>query len=127
MWSISAIREAGTVSPWSNTASAAIPWNPDANPGKEETMQLDIDKSGDIAIVTLQAEHLDASAAEEFKRDMIPVLDANHKVILDMTPLQFVDSAGLGAILSCLRRLSGANGDLKLCGLSKPVRAVFEI
>jgi anti-sigma B factor antagonist len=90
-------------------------------------MQLDIDKSGEVAIVTLQAEHLDASAAEEFKREMIPILDANHKVVFDMSPLQFVDSAGLGAILSCLRRLSAANGDLKLCGLTKSVRAVFEI
>ena len=90
-------------------------------------MQLEIEKSGDIAVVTLQAEHLDASAADEFKRDMIPVLDANNKVVLDMSPLQFVDSAGLGSILSCLRRLSAANGDLKLCGLTKPVRAVFEI
>jgi len=90
-------------------------------------MQLDIEKSGEVAIVTLQAEHLDASAAEEFKREMIPILDANHKVVFDMSPLQFVDSAGLGAILSCLRRLSAANGDLKLCGLTKSVRAVFEI
>ena len=90
-------------------------------------MQIDIEKTDDIAVVTLQAEHLDASAAEEFKREMQPVLDANSKVVFDMSPLQFVDSAGLGAILSCLRRLSAANGDLKLCGLSKPVRAVFEI
>ena len=90
-------------------------------------MQLDIEKSGDIAVVTLHAEHLDASIAEEFKRNMAPIVDANSKVVFDMTPLQFVDSAGLGAILSCLRRLSASNGDLKLCGLSKSVRAVFEI
>lgn len=90
-------------------------------------MKLELEKSGDIAIVTLQAEHLDASAAEEFKKDMLPILDTNNKIILDMSPLQFVDSAGLGAILSCLRRVSAANGDLKLCGLTKPVRAVFEI
>jgi anti-sigma B factor antagonist len=90
-------------------------------------MQLDLERSGDVAVVTLRAEHLDASAADEFKRDMQPILDANSQVVFDMTPLQFVDSAGLGAILSCLRRLTAANGDLKLCGLSKPVRAVFEI
>jgi anti-sigma B factor antagonist len=90
-------------------------------------MQLDIDKINDVAVVTLQAEHLDAGAADEFKREMQPILDANNKVVFDMSPLQFVDSAGLGAILSCLRRLSAANGDLKLCGMTKPVRAVFEI
>ena len=90
-------------------------------------MQIDIEQSGEIAVVTLRAEHLDASAAEDFKRNMQPILDANHKMVLDMSPLQFVDSAGLGAILSCLRKLSAAEGDLKLCGLTKPVRAIFEI
>jgi anti-sigma B factor antagonist len=44
-----------------------------------------------------------------------------------MSALQFVDSAGLGAILSCLRKLTAAEGDLKLCGLTGPVRAIFEI
>ena len=90
-------------------------------------MQIDIEMVGEIAVVTLRAEHLDASAADEFKRSMQPILDANHKMVLDMSPLQFVDSAGLGAILSCLRKLSAADGDLKLCGLTKPVRAIFEI
>ena len=90
-------------------------------------MQIDIEKSGEVAIVTLQAEHLDASAADEFKQAMQPILDANHRIVLDMSPLRFVDSAGLGAILSCLRKLSAAEGDLKLCGLSKPVRSIFEI
>jgi anti-sigma B factor antagonist len=90
-------------------------------------MQLNIETNGDIAIVTLQAEHLDAGGAEEFKQSMHPVIDANRKVVLDMSQLQFVDSAGLGAILSCLRRIGAAEGDLKLCGLTKPVRAVFEI
>jgi hypothetical protein len=42
-------------------------------------MQLDVEKSGDIAVVTLQAEHLDASAADEFKRDMIPSSGREHQ------------------------------------------------
>ena len=90
-------------------------------------MQLDIEQSGEVAIVTLQAEYLDAGAADEFKKTMQPVVDANRNVVFDMSPLQFVDSAGLGAILSCMRKLSAADGDLKLCGLTKPVRAIFEI
>ena len=90
-------------------------------------MHLHVEKQGEVAVVAAQAEHLDASVAEEFKHDMGPVLDANPRVVLDMSQLEFVDSAGLGAILSCLRKLSAAGGDLKLCGLTKPVRAVFEI
>lgn len=90
-------------------------------------MHLEREKTGDIEVITVQAEHLDASVAEEFKLLMQPILDASPRIVIDMSALQFVDSAGLGAILSCLRRLTAANGDLKLCGLTKPVRSVFEI
>ena len=90
-------------------------------------MHTQIEKVGDVAVVSLQAEHLDASVAEEFKRDMTPILEADPKVVFDMSSLQFVDSAGLGAILSCLRKLSGANGDLKLCRMTPSVRSMFEI
>ena len=90
-------------------------------------MEIGVEKVGEVAVVTLQAEHLDASVAEEFKRDVAGILSENTNIVFDMSHLQFVDSAGLGAILSCLRRLSAAGGDLKLCDLSRSVRSVFEI
>lgn len=80
-----------------------------------------------VAVVALPGDHLDASRAEEFKRDVAPVLAANPNVAFDMSRLNFVDSAGVGALLSCLRRLSAADGDLKLFGLSPTVRAVFDM
>jgi len=90
-------------------------------------MELTLEKRGEVAVVTPRVEHLDASNAEDFKRDMTPVLEANRKILLNMSPLTFLDSAGLGALLSCLRRLSSAGGDMKLSGVSKPVRSVFQI
>lgn len=90
-------------------------------------MQLTVENSGDIALVLIHGDHLDASVTDEFKRDMTPLLDTYAQVVLDMSELRFVDSAGIGAILSCLRRLSAKDGDLKLCGVTKPVRASFEI
>ena len=77
-------------------------------------MQLTVENSGDIVLVTVHGDHLDASASDEFKRDLAPLLDAHTKVVLDMSELRFVDSAGI-------------DGDLKLCGVTKPVRASFEI
>ncbi len=90
-------------------------------------MEMSIEKIGDVTVVVLPGERLDASDAKEFKRDIAPVLEANSKVVFDMSQLRFVDSSGLGAILSCLRQLNAAGGDLKLCGLSKPIRALFEL
>src|ERR1039457_1234920 len=90
-------------------------------------MEIAVDKMGDIAVAEVPVEELDASNSPEFKRDMAPVLQANNKLVLDLSRLRFVDSSGLGALLSCLRQLSAKSGDLKLCGMSKQVRALFEL
>jgi anti-sigma B factor antagonist len=90
-------------------------------------MQLAIEKVGNVAVTAVPVEELDAGNAGEFKRDIAPLLDAHAAVVLDLSRLRFVDSSGLGAFISCLRKLNAKGGDLKLCGMSKQVRAVFEL
>ncbi len=90
-------------------------------------MEIAVDKIGSIAVATVPVDELDASNAGEFKRDIVPVLEDNTRVIFDLSRLRFVDSSGLGAMLSCLRQLGAKGGDLKLCGMSKQVRGLFEL
>lgn len=90
-------------------------------------MELVLQQVGDVTVAVISVEDLDAGNAAEFKRDMAPVVDANTKVVLDLSRLRFVDSSGLGAFISALRKLNAKGGDLKLCGMSKQVRAVFEL
>lgn len=86
-----------------------------------------LEKMGEVMVAVLPGEYLDARNAKEFKREIEPVLEANTKVVFDLSQLRFVDSSGLGAILSCLRQLNNSGGDLKLCGMSKSVRTLFEL
>jgi anti-sigma B factor antagonist len=90
-------------------------------------MDIHVQWVGDVAVVTVPGEDLDASNAADFKRAMAPVVEANTQVVIDLSRLRFVDSSGLGAFISFLRRLNAKGGDLKLCGMSKGVRAVFEL
>jgi anti-sigma B factor antagonist len=90
-------------------------------------MQLVCENVGKVAVCTVPVEELDASNAGEFKRDIAGVLEANDKVVLDLSRLRFVDSSGLGAFISCLRKLNAKGGDLKLSGMSTQVRGVFEL
>jgi anti-sigma B factor antagonist len=55
------------------------------------------------------------------------VLKDCRKLVLDLDRVQFVDSRGCGAILSCLKHISPTGGDLKLCRVTQPVRMVFEL
>jgi anti-sigma B factor antagonist len=90
-------------------------------------MNLNTEIAGDIVTVTFQDESLDAGSSKDFRDSIAPILEAHSKVVFDLTSLQFVDSSGLGAILSCLRKLNAEGGDLKLACVSKPVRTLFEL
>lgn len=90
-------------------------------------MQVMVEKIGDVTVALLNIEQLDASNAEDFQREMAPVYGDTNKVVLDLGPVQFVDSRGCGAILSCLKNVTSKGGDLKLCQVNKAVRNVFEL
>ena len=90
-------------------------------------MDIVVNRLNGVAVATILVEDLDAGNANDFKRDIAPTLNAYPRLVLDLSRLRFVDSSGLGAFISCLRKLNAAGGDLKLCSLSPPVRAVFEL
>jgi len=90
-------------------------------------MELMCEHIGGITVVTLTGGQLDASTAGEFKNSMTPILAEYSQLVLDLSHLEFVDSSGLGAFLSCLRHVQAKGGDLKLCRVAKPVRALFEL
>lgn len=90
-------------------------------------MEFRTDQKDDISVVSLPGDKLDVGNVKEFRRDISPLLSETPRVVFDMSELQFVDSSGLGAILSCLRQVNAAGGELKLASLTKPVRVLFEL
>ncbi len=90
-------------------------------------MEITVERHDGIAVATIPVDELDAGNSAEFKRDLAPLLGNETRIVLDLSRLRFIDSSGLGAMLSCLRQLSGKGGDLKLAGMSKQVRALFEL
>ena len=90
-------------------------------------MKTITERVNNITVMLIDGNSLDASNAKDFKRAVAPVVAENPKLIFDLSALQFVDSSGLGAILSCLRQLHATGGALKLCGMNRPVRALFEL
>ncbi len=86
-----------------------------------------IERIEGVTVVTVPGDSLDASNAKEFRNIISPLLDQSKQVIFDMNELRFVDSSGLGALLSCLRQLNAAGGELKLAAVSQQVRVLFEL
>ncbi len=95
--------------------------------GGVSCMMATIEKSGEITIVTIAIDTLDSGNEKRFKKEVIPILEPNSKVVLDMSEVDFIDSSGLGMLLSCYRHVSAASGDLRLCNLNEQVRTLFEL
>jgi anti-sigma B factor antagonist len=86
-----------------------------------------LEKVGDVTIVAVNVEELDAGNADDFRQGITPALKGCRKLVLDLDQVQFVDSRGCGAILFCLKHISPTGGDLKLCGVNERVRMVFDL
>ena len=79
------------------------------------------------AIVSFPVDNLDAGNVKDFRAAIDAVAATHDALVLDMSRLTFVDSSGLGALLSCLRTMKGKKGQLLLFGMTKQVRALFEL
>jgi len=87
---------------------------------------LSSEKEG-VVVGQVDAKALDASNARAFKDAIKPLLTQDAKLVIDMSKIEFIDSSGLGALVSCLRQAHTTGGEIKLYGLRKQARALFEL
>ena len=90
-------------------------------------MELQIDECEGVKVVRIPANHLDAGNATEFRGAISAAITGEKRVLIDLSGVQFVDSSGLGALLACLRQLAAEGGRLRLCGIGRTVRSLFEL
>ena len=57
---------------------------------------------------------LDAFTVSQF-RQALSELAGNHRILIDMSRVPFVDSAGLGALIGGIRRARELGGDVAVC------------
>lgn len=90
-------------------------------------MQLTLLPSDDALTIRVDEKRLDAAVATAFKdRVRNLVAHAGAKVILDLSAVDFMDSSGLGAIISIYKSLPKGRA-LELMGLSSNVERVFRL
>ena len=90
-------------------------------------MELSTEEIGDITVVAVLTEVLDAGNTDELKAGFASILNESNKVVIEMSRVKFIDSSGCGTLLFCQKQLSKLGGDLKLCGVQETVRTVFEL
>lgn len=92
-------------------------------------MQIEFKQKGNVGLIELKGDlnvvQVDAFR-EAFKNWFTPN-PAIKNVVVDLSQVPMIDSAGLGLLIAFLKQIRERDGDLHLAGLQKRVRLVFEI
>lgn len=71
---------------------------------------------------------LDKNKALQFHRQIRALVDDGANIVLvDFQDVTFMDSSGLGALLSAVKTVRAANGKLAVCSINHQIRILFEI
>lgn len=82
---------------------------------------------GDRAVVEVHGS-VDLTTAPELRNRLAELIDDGVTcIVTDLTGTDFLDSTGLGALVSALKRLRMRNGEIRVVCTSGHVRKVFEI
>jgi anti-sigma B factor antagonist len=90
-------------------------------------MRIETNTNNGVAVARLESDSLETGNVAAFRGAITPITDKNERVVLDLSQVSFMDSTGLGAMLSCLRSLKAKNGSLKLASLTPEVAQLFEM
>jgi len=91
------------------------------------TLELTVSQGDGETVITAAGE-LDVNTAPELREQLARLITegASH-VAIDLGSVTFVDSTALSVLVSALKRLRQADGDLQLASPTPSVRRVFEI
>ena len=82
---------------------------------------------GDVLVAKVLDSRIVADVAPRFKHQLIGyITGGNRSIVLDMKAVSFIDSSGLGALVSSLKMI-GRDGDLVLCGTGGTVASMFKL
>ncbi len=91
-------------------------------------MSVECEMRGNVGLMRVKGSLL-AGNADSFRQtfDQWFSQAGCRQVVADLTEMELLDSTGLGSLIAVLKHVSEKGGDLKLAGLQKRVRLVFEI
>lgn len=91
-------------------------------------MDLETKKAGGIIFVKPLSKNIDASVSTAFKGRFSDLIsEGNNLFLLNLSQVDFMDSSGLGAMISILKTLKLNNGDIVICEVTNPVLNLLKL
>ncbi len=89
-------------------------------------MEIQIDTTDDITVAILRGE-VNGRTAPDIQLQLIPTLQPESKVLLDLHGVSYMSSAGLRMLLNFYRQAQTQNSQIVLVGLTEMVRDTMMI
>lgn len=90
-------------------------------------MSLQVTTQGDVVIIAVDGQ-LIVGNRQELKQQVLDRVEAGaRKVVVDFAGAGYIDSSGLGVLVSLAKRLRELGGDLRLANLNEDLLTLFEL
>lgn len=90
-------------------------------------MSFSVSTRGDICIVEVEGQ-LIVGNRQELKQKILDELEkGTRKVLVDFARTGYIDSSGLGALVSLAKKIREMGGDLRLANLNDDLQTLFEL
>ena len=90
-------------------------------------MGFDVLKEGDITILDVEGQ-LIVGNRQELKQHVLDELEGGErKFLIDFDRTGYIDSSGLGVLVSLSKKIREEGGELRLANLNEDLRTLFEL
>ena len=89
-------------------------------------MNYSVSERYDTVILTFKGKLMGGPHATDFQKEIAGLIEKGKtNVVGDLSKVNFMNSSGLGIIISALTSLRKAGGDLKICGASERIESLL--
>jgi anti-sigma B factor antagonist len=90
-------------------------------------MSFVLDRRDDVLTVAVEGQ-LIVTNRQEFKQAILDEVELGARtIVIDFSQSGYIDSSGLGALVSLSKRVRDAGGDVRLTALNEDLRRLFEL
>jgi anti-sigma B factor antagonist len=91
-------------------------------------MKVKTEQAGAVSIVRVGETRLMYPILSDFSSEIGGlVAGGRHEILIDLTPVTYVDSATIGCLMDLYRQITNAGGHLKLSGVQKRVETMLTL
>lgn len=90
-------------------------------------LNLDVSRTGDVAVVTCRGRVVFGEEADELRRVVLDQLKETKRIVLNLAGVGYIDSSGLGTLVASFISARHRNAEIKFAALSPRTRGVLTI